>query len=183
VVPEGNEWSAGKTITTGRTSYFGCLGSYWSWGQFANGPAPPGYVDIWPGDGLTSGGGAFPIVGYLAPLRWLDFADGLSNTFLIGEDVYDANVALNGPRQTNIPNAGFGWNHGGNAVRTAAIRLNYPRSDLGDWTTLHGFHSNHPGGALFALADGSTRFVANGISRRAYLAAGTIRGGEAYPDF
>ena len=45
---------------------------------------------------------------------------------------------------------------------------------LGQW----GFRSFHPGGANFAFADGSVKFVKDAVSYQAYRALGTRAGGE-----
>jgi prepilin-type processing-associated H-X9-DG protein len=45
---------------------------------------------------------------------------------------------------------------------------------LGQW----GFHSNHPGGANFAMADGSVKFIKSSINPNTYRALGTRNLGE-----
>ena len=45
---------------------------------------------------------------------------------------------------------------------------------LGQW----GFRSFHPGGANFAFADGSVKFIKDAVSYQAYRALGTRAGGE-----
>jgi prepilin-type N-terminal cleavage/methylation domain-containing protein/prepilin-type processing-associated H-X9-DG protein len=42
----------------------------------------------------------------------------------------------------------------------------------------YGFRSRHPGGANFAFADGSVKFLKNGVAVATYRALGTRRGGE-----
>ena len=45
---------------------------------------------------------------------------------------------------------------------------------LGQWA----FRSNHPGGANFAFADGSVKFVKQTINDQTYQGIGTRAGGE-----
>ena len=45
----------------------------------------------------------------------------------------------------------------------------------------HGFNSNHPGGAQFALADGSVRFISNDIDQVTYGRLGSRADGEVLP--
>jgi len=53
--------------------------------------------------------------------------------------------------------------------------INCPQSlTLGQWA----FRSNHPGGANFAFADGSVKFIKQSINDQAYQAVGTRAGGE-----
>jgi prepilin-type processing-associated H-X9-DG protein len=101
-----------------------------------------------------------------------DVSDGTSNTFLLGE-------VLAGPCDEN------NWAHAFDALATCAINPNGKRADgtdydSEDWANTMGFSSLHPGGLQFALADGSVRFISNGIPRAVYRALATRAGGEAF---
>ena len=116
--------------------------------------------------------------------------DGTSNTFLVGE---------NSPYY----NGSLLWTNGDGIYASTAIPLNWftPLVDgqidvdgttcninaLNVVTTPHcfrnqtynyGFKSKHPGGANFAMADGSVRFIKQSISPRPYNALGSRAGGE-----
>jgi prepilin-type N-terminal cleavage/methylation domain-containing protein/prepilin-type processing-associated H-X9-DG protein len=107
--------------------------------------------------------------------RFQDVIDGTTNTFLLGE------------RDTFICRSGtwVGIRHPvGNAARdfyqvtaNVRVRLNAPDPPI-PWNSgnrdgcYEGFSSLHPGGANFALADGSVRFVSNNIEYK----VGTGRG-------
>jgi hypothetical protein len=106
--------------------------------------------------------------------------DGLSNTWMLGEDL---------PEQ-NFHNTAFGINL---SCSTTSIPLNlrlprneWPRDGMSD-STLHstnrsthstGFKSLHFAGAQFAMGDGSVRFVYQGIDYRTYNQLGTRAGAE-----
>jgi prepilin-type N-terminal cleavage/methylation domain-containing protein/prepilin-type processing-associated H-X9-DG protein len=111
--------------------------------------------------------------------------DGLSNTFLIGETLVwgnpqgmwnNATSAANA--RTAVPmNAVFyiNANTGGDcslyASLNGAIRSN--------WCLNYGFKSRHPGGANFAFADASVRYVPQTIDHKTYNLIGCRFDGQA----
>lgn len=159
----------------GITNYKSCGGSNWGWGEFVV-SCPTGRFagstdGLNHGNGLICEGRKGAVVTRIAAVT-----DGLSNTFAAGETV-----------------AGWTkwawWFSHNAATGTCGIPLNYmvpgvPReANLIDWENNYGFMSRHAGGALFALADGSVRFVAEDIDLDTYRALATIQGGEVFADF
>lgn len=161
----------------GSHHYQACMGSNYGFGGF-------NYV-------TTQGRNAYETHGYVYPTgafgrnnalggdrmhvtRLRDVTDGTSNTFAIGE-VLPSWTCWTG---------WVSWNH---TVKSAAIPLNlykaYSASDqrtfANNWAISYGFSSRHPGGAQFALCDGSVRFVADTTAINVYRAMGTIQGGES----
>ncbi|GAA4422784.1 DUF1559 domain-containing protein [Bremerella cremea] len=93
--------------------------------------------------------------------RLADVTDGTSNTFILGERnrrcaqgtwVGNRNLPGSGPQ-------GADYTHG---------RITRPLNDPlnGTHQCIEGFASDHPGGALFAYADGSVHFIADTIHYR-----------------
>jgi prepilin-type N-terminal cleavage/methylation domain-containing protein/prepilin-type processing-associated H-X9-DG protein len=117
--------------------------------------------------------------------------DGSSNTFLAGENSPNLNGQL-------------AWSNGDATYATTVIPLNWmtrykdgqvePNGDLCSindiydanrsvhcWRNqvyIYAFKSFHPGGANFAMADGSVRFIKQSISPRTYNSLGSRAGGE-----
>ncbi len=126
-----------------------------------------------------------------AVIRIGEIRDGTSNTFLVGEGSPNLNGQL-------------AWANGDGTYATTVIPLNWmtsfrdgqtePNGDLCDINALfdanrsvrcwrnqvyiYSFKSFHPGGANFALADGSVRFIKQTINPRTYNALGSRAGSE-----
>jgi prepilin-type N-terminal cleavage/methylation domain-containing protein/prepilin-type processing-associated H-X9-DG protein len=154
-------------LPVGLTSYKGVMGSNWAWGAYVNPGTGPIMAPEWPNnDPWPNGDGIFAACSYLRPRRFADIKDGLSNTFLVGEDYWDVN-----------PVSGYSWASTIGATAVCAIPLNQP--PVGDtWSAMFGFRSQHPGGANFAFADGSVHFIADSIPLGLYRALGTMQGRE-----
>lgn len=104
-----------------------------------------------------------------------DITDGTSNTLVVGE-VYDGHLGNN----QNIWSVGSRHTH---CLRTTENPINTPPGTgitYNDGGTLRNgaFMSRHSGGANFALADGSVRFLSQNVDLTEYRNASTIRGGE-----
>jgi len=95
--------------------------------------------------------------------------DGTSNTFMAGEQI----------RKWTRWNS---WVHANQSVGSTAVPLNYKRPGtqppVESWTRELTFRSNHAGGANFAMADGSVKFIKTSINFAIYQALSTRAQGE-----
>ncbi len=157
------------------TSYKGVSGSHYTHGgSFSNYTNNTGWSG---GDGLTGancGNGIFCREDNRRRFRLEYITDGTSNTLMIGEDV-------------GIMNDHNAWAYANGANGVCAIPLNLgtllirpPGVNVNPnwWPNVYSFRSMHPGGANFALADGSVRFVLDSMSLNTYRAASTYSGRE-----
>lgn len=100
-----------------------------------------------------------------------DVTDGMSNTLMIGERAWDLMITgtVDAPRAANqFISSGLisGISNGGmsSTFGTSAIGINQSGStDLLMRYSRQSFSSRHSGGAQFCMADGSVRFVSQGI--------------------
>ena len=123
-----------------------------------------------------------------ARIRVSDVTDGMSNTLLLGELLAEFSEFQRYNATDGSGNAGWA---GGNSVAqgqtiqpinwqidsvpTSVTRFQPCSACTGDrnhclwnWSVTWGFKSNHPGGANFALADGSVVFISELIDHRTY---------------
>jgi len=156
----------GSSSGCGNTNYKGVSGDNWAWGSYTN----TGYTGD--SNGLDKGNGMFYRSDDARPLRLENIGDGTSNTLMIGEDLPEWNQHC-------------GWPRANYSVGTCSIPLNNAMQNgqpgyknPGDWPNVYSFRSRHSGGANFCLADGSVRFVTDGINLTTYRAMATVNGGE-----
>jgi prepilin-type N-terminal cleavage/methylation domain-containing protein len=157
--------------TVGLTNYKGVSGSNWAWGGYANPGTGPTNGDE---NGLADGDGIFFRGDGNKKRRLIDIKDGLSNTFITGEDIPSMNDWCS-------------WPYSNNAVGTCAIPPNNglpgsPNAGTttpGNWVNIYSFRSRHTHGLQFGYADGSVHFIDQGIDMITYRAMGTIQGNEA----
>lgn len=171
----------GRTAGTmaGITNYHGCGGSMSNYQELyinpgTEGPSP-GLSDShpWNYSPFRNGDGILFPSSYLKPRRAAKITDGLSHTFLVGEDVFGRNYY------------GHNWVHSVGSFRLTNCPINL-RDETGKFRADHidlGFYSYHPGGANFALADGAVTYISEDIELGTLRALGTLSGGEIVSTF
>jgi prepilin-type N-terminal cleavage/methylation domain-containing protein len=169
-------------LLAGLTNYDGVNGSNFGWGEFTN-PRVNSEGIANPFDPWDNGDGMFPPQAWVAPLKFRNVADGLSNTLMAGEQAF---VEARATCKVDCPGMGYTWAHSVDATASAAFAPNYAApgkvfdSSIRPFELYNGFYSSHPGGVVFALADASVQFVSEDISLGIYRAMGTIDGSEVF---
>ena len=149
-------------------TYAVSTGSGNPWGTLATGNPLNGAI-VNPGSGKTA-------------IR--DITDGTSNTFLVGEAAWNLSDYLftSGPCAGRV-RWGFSYWSSPYPLATAFTTMAPFNPKRGGAAVLSRFRSEHTGGAQFALADGSVRFVSENISQSILDAGGTRAGGEVISEF
>jgi prepilin-type N-terminal cleavage/methylation domain-containing protein len=154
----------------GRSNYVASMGSDANWAVtfFTNGafPSPP----------LNSG-----VTG--ASRNFRDFTDGLSNTFLVGEQrspgfINGLNIGGDSI-WAGDPNDNYGFYCGGN--NPPGWPPNYQSASLNN--AEEAFDSFHIGGVHFLMGDGAVRFINNNIDTNTYTYLASIADGQVIGDY
>jgi prepilin-type N-terminal cleavage/methylation domain-containing protein/prepilin-type processing-associated H-X9-DG protein len=168
------EWSGGQPTLTHH--YYGVAGPLGTNPQTGE---PYEFRPTNQGNEATHG-----ILGMGSKVRLTDVVDGTSNTLMVGEMSWtDANYYRVWTRgtyddsDTNIDRDTTCCRNVANAFRSTP----YNGADNANNTSFGSEHSG--GGANFALADGSVRWVSAGISLTTYLSVASYNGGEVVSDF
>jgi len=117
-----------------------------------------------PGDG---------VFGKNSSIQFDDIEDGTQFTLLVGERSMTSAGKHGAIWMRSINRDG---NRGDGAAVTGICRRDVR---LNDATQRSGFLSRHPGGVLFAMADGAVRFISNEIESTTYENLAQIRDGNA----
>jgi prepilin-type N-terminal cleavage/methylation domain-containing protein/prepilin-type processing-associated H-X9-DG protein len=165
----GYEKPAGSPVPTVGTNYKGVIGdsvilstnTLWNgdWGALP---------DCHDRTGCT---GMFARNSYFMPVTLKSVTDGTSNTFAVGESIVELD------RHSAAYYSDGDW-------ASCSQQLNYmpkettPEALYDSWWEVRGFRSRHPGGVHFAMVDGSTHFIAEGINHTLYRALSTRNGEE-----
>lgn len=148
-------------IPVAQTSYKGVLGD----NKMGDGSMHPGWQNCHDTTGCR---GIFYRNSYQEPVKPATVKDGMSYTFLVGEDVCEHNTGHTAAYFTN----------GDYCSASPPLNFKPDPKRPGDWWDVMGFRSNHTGGANFAMADASVTFISDEIELSVYWALSTKAGGE-----
>jgi len=126
-------------------------------------------------------------------VRIADVTDGTSNTILIGETKVSEN-------EFQRYDGGGGWSMYNNSSEQQTIQpINWaidrndlswcgdsgagPLHNIWNWHVTWGAKSNHPGGAMFAFADGSIHFLNQNLDHRTYQYLGCRNDGQVVSNY
>ena len=179
----------------GQTSYAGNMGTFSGYFADTNLEADGTMVFTGPLSKLSFQDN---LVSNQQPFNISELRDGTSNTILFGEKyhydpVFD-NVLTPVRNPYKMGECGaWGWFGNGRGhymvLGSSRVPINYelPDDTTSSWLPrderLSAFGSGHPGGANFALSDGSARFINETLDMVVYQSICTRNGGEIVQDF
>ncbi len=118
------------------------------------------------------------VIGTMSETRFSAISDGLTQTLMLGERVYQAGTAGFNDRFVSA------W-CGLLATAGSQVNSSVPHLPVSSLIAINealespgAFTSRHPGGAFFALCDGSARMISENINGEVFEALGTPAGGE-----
>lgn len=169
-----------------RTNYAASYGSMKKTGTAPYCACPPAVMNEFNAFGLGTFNAADlseysgPFTRQQHPTKLTQITDGLSNTIFFGEARPDCS--------DHIQEGWAGHNNGSGLVSTV-IPINYDTCNHDDdpvpaqhkkcnWATELGFRSAHPGGANFALGDGSVHFFTENLDHQTYQYLGDKADGQ-----
>lgn len=135
----------------------------------------------------TNAGSDRPTVFYEnSNVKFADFTDGLSNSFLVAEREERIGSGPAGSLWIGYhsnPGAAIGLTVEEFQVRFRVERIANDTDYIINGDTVYNPSSKHKGGAQFLMGDGAVRFVGENINLRQYAAIGTINGSEVIGEF
>ena len=174
--PSGTKLYDGASTTIHTAHYVGIMGPK------GTNPVTNTAYSVQNGTGY-SGHGGFARDGtmyYNSEVKFRDILDGTANTLLVGELSHDkANCYRLWPRgiydnhSRSTKNITYSINAFAYGATTTTIYPSMP--EFNDVS----MSSNHPGGAQFTIADGSTRFLSETVDITLYRSAASRNGGES----
>ena len=173
--PSGTRLYDGSSTTRYTCHYVGIMGPK------GTNPVSGSAYSLQNGTGYSGHGGFAQdgVMYHLSKVRIRDILDGTSNTLMVGELSHDkSNCYRMWPRgiYDNHSRSTKNINYAINAFGYYSSGLGMPQiTEFNDAS----MSSNHPGGAMFSLCDGSTRFLSETVDITLYKSAASRAGGES----
>ena len=130
------------------------------------------------GDSVQIAAGSYlgvePMLAELSTTTFSTITDGLSQTFLVGESVYDFDDTFGDERTSS-------W-IGKVTFENEWVNDSIPHFPATSFSRINKsvFASRHPGGVFFSLADGHVEFFSENMDEDVYNAMGTPNGHESF---